>query len=100
MSSEKGMFELLMDFSFEELATPRMMKLLYGVHLLLGLVVAVGVVLNGFRASTADGLLMLILSAVGLSFWVLYVRVVLEVLVTVLRIAEKAARLVDLAGRQ
>jgi len=100
MSSEKGMFELLMNFSFEELATPRMMKLLYGVHLLLGLVVAVGVVLNGFRASTADGLLMLILAALGLGFWVLYVRVVLEVLVTVFRIAENTARLVGLAGRQ
>jgi hypothetical protein len=100
MASEKGMVEVLMNFSFEELATPRMMKVLYGVHLLLGLVVAVGVILNGFRVSTADGLLMLILAAVGLGFWVLYVRVVLEVLVTVFRIAENAARLVDLAGRQ
>ena len=100
MASEKGMVEALMNFSFEEMATPRMIKVLYAVHLLLGLVVAVGAILNGFRVSTADGLLMLILAAVGLGFWVLYVRVVLEVLVTIFRLAENTARLVDLAGRQ
>lgn len=43
---EKGLFENLTDFSFERMVTPRMLKLLYGLHLLLGLIVAIGLPLT------------------------------------------------------
>ncbi len=91
MENEKGVIEGLMDFSFSVLVTSRMTKLLYGLHLFLGLVVAVAVVLNGFRVSTDQGLLMLILAMLGLAFWVLYLRVLLEVLVVVFRMGEDLA---------
>ena len=38
---ENGLMENLMDFSFQRLVTPRLLKMLYGVHLLIGLVAAV-----------------------------------------------------------
>ncbi len=91
MENEKGVIEGLMDFSFTALVTARMAKFLYGLHLLLGLVVAVAVVVNGFHVSTDQGLLTLILAIVGLAFWVLYLRVLLEVLVVVFRMGENLA---------
>ena len=99
MAGEKGNIEALMDFSLSEYLTPRMMKLLYALHLLVGLVVAIGAVLSSFRASTAEGLLMLILAAIGLFFWILYVRVVLELIVVVFRMGADLARIAESAGR-
>jgi hypothetical protein len=83
---EKGLFENLMDFSFQHMATPRMLKLLYGLHLMLGLIVAIGFTFNGFKTTTADGLLALIESVAGLSLWVIYCRVVVELLAVIFRI--------------
>ena len=58
---ENTLIENLMDFSFERLVTPRMLKLLYSVHLLIGLIAAVWFVFSGFQTSTSNGLLALIL---------------------------------------
>jgi hypothetical protein len=41
MPEAKGMWEELMDFSFRTYATPRMLKFLYAMHLLVGLVAGV-----------------------------------------------------------
>ena len=38
MPEAKGMCEGLMDFSFRRYATPRMLKFLYAMHLLVGLI--------------------------------------------------------------
>ena len=56
-------------------------------------------VLSGFRESTAQGLLLLILGAVGLIFWTLYVRVLLEVLIAVFRLAENVSRIANRSGQ-
>ena len=70
----KGFFESLLDFSFRDLVTPQSLALLYGLHLLAGLIAAVVLVVNGFRDSTSQGLLMLVIGIVGFFFWTLYVR--------------------------
>ena len=41
---EKGLMGNLMDFSFQRMVTPRMLKMLYSLHLLLGLIIATGFV--------------------------------------------------------
>jgi uncharacterized protein DUF4282 len=85
---EKGLIESLMDFSFQRMVTPRMLKTLYGLHLLLGLIIAIGFVFKGFQTSTSDGLLALILGVAGLSFWIVYCRIIVEVLAVVFRAGE------------
>jgi hypothetical protein len=92
MAEEKGLFESLMDFSFRQCITARYVKLLYALHLLLGLVVAIWMVFNGFQISTPQGLLVLLLAVVGYFFWILYVRMTLEFLITVFRTADNIAR--------
>ena len=97
MAEETEFFESLMDFSFQECMTKKYAKLLYALHLLLGLIVAIWCVFNGFQVSTSQGLLVLLLAIVGLFFWILYVRVTLEILVAILRTADNIARV---SGRE
>jgi FtsH-binding integral membrane protein len=87
----KGFFECLLDFSFREWVTPRSLTFIYGLHLLAGLIAAVVLVANGFRDSTSQGLLMLVISIVGFFFWTLYVRILLETLQAIFRIADAAS---------
>jgi hypothetical protein len=84
---EDGLIENLMDFSFQRLATPRMLKLLYGVHLLIGLIAAVWFVFTGFQTSTSNGLLALILGVPAMLLWIVYCRIAVELLAAVFRAA-------------
>jgi hypothetical protein len=83
---EKNLAESLMDFSFQRAVTPRMLKMLYGLHLLLGLIIAIVFTFNGFKATKADGLVALIESVAGMSLWVIYCRVAVELIAVIFRI--------------
>lgn len=85
MPRENGLIENLMDFSFQRLVTPRMLKMLYGVHLLIGLVAAVWFVFSGFQTSTSNGLLALILGIAAMLLWIVYCRIVVELLAGIFR---------------
>jgi uncharacterized protein DUF4282 len=91
MPEAKGIWDGLMDFSFRLYATPRMLKFLYAVHLLAGLVAAVAWVVVSFQQAPVQGLLALLAALVGFFFWILYCRVVLEVLAAVFRVAAAIA---------
>ncbi len=91
MPVAKGMWEGLMDFSFRVYATPRMLKFLYALHLLIGLIAAVAWVVLAFQQAPVQGLLALLGALVGYFFWILYCRVILEVLGAVFRIADAIA---------
>lgn len=82
---EKGILENLMDFSFEQLVTPRILKMLFGLHLLAGLIAATWLVFSQFQTSIPNGLLALILSLAGLALWIVYCRVLVELLAVVFR---------------
>jgi glucose dehydrogenase len=69
MAGDKGFFEILLDFSFQHSLTQKYAKLLYALHLLLGLVVAIWQVFNGFQISQSQGLLVLLLAVVGYFLW-------------------------------
>jgi hypothetical protein len=92
MSEQKGFFETLMDFSFQHFMTARYAKLLYALHLFVGLIVVIWQVFNGFQVSTAQGLLVLLLAVLGYFFWMLYVRIALEILVTAFHTADTIVR--------
>ena len=91
MPVAKGMWEGLMDFSFRAYATPKMLKFLYAMHLLVGLIAAVVWVVVSFQQAPVQGLLALLGALVGYFFWILYCRVTLEVLAAVFRIADAIA---------
>src|SRR5580704_3546955 len=91
MPEAKGMWEDLMDFSFRAYATPKMLKFLYAMHLLVGLIAAVVWVVVSFQQAPVQGLLALLGASLGYFFWILYCRVTLEVLAAVFRIADAIA---------
>ena len=91
MPEAKGIWEGLMDFSFRTWATPRMLKFLYALHLLVGLIAAVAWVVLSFQQAPVQGLLALLAAIVGYVFWMLYCRIVLEVLAAIFRMAEAIA---------
>jgi len=82
---ENTLIENLMDFSFQRLVTPRMLKMLYSVHLLIGLIATVWLVFSGFQTSTSNGLLALILGVPAMLLWIVYCRIVVELLAAVFR---------------
>jgi len=85
---ENGLIENLMDFSFRRMVTPSMLKMLYSVHLLIGLVAAVWCVFSGFQTSTSNGLLALILGVPAMLLWIVYCRIAVELLAAVFRAAQ------------
>ena len=91
MPEAKSMWEGLMDFSFRVYATPKMLKFLYALHLLVGLVAAVAWVVVSFQQAPVQGLLALLAAVVGYFFWILYCRVILEVLAAVFRMSAAIA---------
>ena len=91
MPEAKGMLEGLMDFSFRLYATPRMLKFLYALHLLMGLIAGVAWVVLAFQQTPVQGLIALLSASVGYFLWILYCRVVLEVLAAVFRMPDAIA---------
>jgi hypothetical protein len=87
MPEARGMWEGLFDFSFRVYATPKMLKFLYGLHLLVGLVAAVTWVVLAFQQAPVQGLLALLGALVGYFFWILDCRVIIEVLAALFRVA-------------
>lgn len=88
MPEAKRISEGLMDFSFRVYVTPRMLKFLYALHLLVGLVAAVAWVVLAFQQAPVQGLLAILAALLGYFFWILYCRVALEVLAVLFHIAE------------
>ena len=89
--NSSGMWEGLMDFSFRRFTTPRMLKFLYAIHLLAGLIAGVAWVVLAFQKAPVQGLVALLGVLVGYSLWILYCRVTLEVLAAVFRIMNAVA---------
>ena len=87
MPEAKGMWEGLSDFSFRVYATPKMLKFLYALHLLVGLIAVVAWVVLAFQQAPVQGLLALIAGLVCYFFWILYCRVILEVLAALFRVS-------------
>jgi hypothetical protein len=91
MPEAKGMWEGLMDFSFRVYATPKMLRFLYALHLLVGLIAGVAWVVTAFQQAPVQGLLALLAALFGYFVWFLYCRVAIEILAAVFRMADAIA---------
>lgn len=88
MPEEKNFFAGLFDFSFGQSLTRRIVKLLYVVSLLAGGVTVVACVVLGMQQSPAQGLIALVAGVAALFVGILIVRLLLELALVILRIAE------------
>ena len=95
MEEPQGFFTTLFDFSFAEFIVPKILKVLYGLGILGAAIVAIGFIVNGFGAGVLGGIVMLILSPVIFVIGVILVRVYLEVVMVLFRIADNTAKMVQ-----
>jgi hypothetical protein len=92
MPDEKNVLAGLFDFSFSYLLTRRIAKLLYVIAILSGGITVVACVVLGMQRSPAQGLINLVAGIVALFVGTLVVRLLLELSLVVLRIAEGIER--------
>ena len=88
MPDDKNFFAGLLDFSFQQQLTRRIVKLLYIIGILAGGIAVVTCVVLGFQRSPAEGLINLVAGIVALFVGTLVVRLLLEVCLVILRIAD------------
>ena len=88
MPDEKNFFAGLFDFSFNSLITRQLVKLLYIISILGGGIAVVACFVLGMQHSPAEGLINLVVGIVALFVGVLVVRVLLELALVILKIAE------------
>jgi hypothetical protein len=88
MPDEKNVLAGLFDFSFNYSLARRIAKLLYVIAILSGGITVVACVVLGMQQSPAQGLINLVAGIVALFIGTLVVRLLLELSLVVLRIAE------------
>lgn len=91
-----GFLGTLFDFSFSEFLTPKIIKILYAIGLVLAAIGALVFIGAGFHRGAGAGVIFLIISPVVFLLCALGVRIYLEILLVLFRIA---GRVDDIASR-
>jgi len=90
----KGFLGSLFDPSFDELITPRIIKVLYILFMIAIGLFALLVVVSAFAQDTAIGVVTLfVLAPLGALLYLILVRVYLELIVVIFKIRESAERI-------
>ncbi len=89
----KGFLASLLDFSFASFITPKLIRLLYLVGFLAGLLAAIAAITTAFNFNSGLGILILLLSPLIFLLTLSYTRVVLELVVIFFRMEEHLRRL-------
>jgi len=92
MPDDKNFFAGLFDFGFNHSLVRRLVKLLYVIAIVFGGITVVACVVLGYQQSPAQGLINLVAGVVALFVGVLLTRLLLELALQVLRIAEGIER--------
>lgn len=94
---DTSFFGALFDFTFANLITGRIIRVLYALGLLLAALMALVIIGSGFTQGVMTGILFLILGPLVFLISALYLRVILEVLIVMFRIAENVQKIADRA---
>jgi len=98
---EKGFFGSLFDLSFSSLVTTKVIKVLYVLSMIIIGLSALVFIGAAFAESVAAGLFVLVIVAPLVALlYLIYARVILEVIIVLFRILETNVQLVDLTRAQ
>ncbi len=95
MEEQKGFLGALFDFSFSDFITIKLIKILYILGIIFSGIAAIMVIVNGFNISAGAGIIFLILSPLFFLLYVILVRVWLEIIIVIFRIAENTKQMVE-----
>lgn len=94
MEETKGFFTNLFDFSFSKFIVPQIIKILFGIGIFGSAIVALKFIVTGFQAGAFLAILAIIVSPVVFVVSVILVRVYLEVVMVLFRIADNTSKMV------
>lgn len=97
-SGPSGFFGALFDFSFSHFVTTRIIKVLYVLGIIAVAVWALSLVAGAFRMGGAAIIPMLLLAVIGFFVGIIYLRIVLEFIMIVFRIADNTSAIVHNTG--
>lgn len=95
MDQPSNFIQTLFDFSFDEFVTTKIVKILYGIGIILAAIGTLALIVNGFGNSFGRGLLTLLISPVVFIVYTILARVVLETIIVMFRIAENVEKIAD-----
>ena len=95
MQEKKGFLGALFDFSFSEFITIKLIKILYILGIIFSTIVAIIFIVSGFNISTGVGIIFLILSPIIFLLYVILIRIWLEIIIVVFKIAENTKQLAE-----
>lgn len=81
-------FNTLFDFPFTEFITIKIVKVLYGIGILIAGVAAIGFIISAFESAAIWGILALLVSPIIFIIYTVLFRVWLEVVIVLFRISE------------
>jgi hypothetical protein len=94
----KGFVAALMDLTFTEFITTRIIKLLYVLEVIACLLASVGLIVSGLRGGFVGTIIGIVLAPIVFVIGVICARVGLEVVIVMFRIAENTSEVVRLQG--
>jgi hypothetical protein len=89
----KSILEDLLDFDFKNLITVRVIKVLYIISIIIAVLLALCIVIDGFTDSFFWGLIKLIIAVISFFVVVIYSRILLELVVVIFKISDDIAKL-------
>ena len=95
MQEKKGFLGALFDFSFSEFITIKLIKTLYILGIIFSTIMAIIFIVSGFNISTGVGIIFLILSPIFFLLYVIVIRIWLEIIIVIFKIAENTKQLAE-----
>ena len=92
---QSGFFESLMDTRFDNLITPKLVRFLYIVGMVVLVIGALAWIIAGFANSAGTGILFLILAPLGALVYLIVLRLYLELVVVAFKIREAADQIAE-----
>jgi len=97
---DKGFFGSLFDFSFSEFITPRIIKLLFVLAIIIAAIFALFMLVAGIAGGGAEAFLAIIGAPLLFLLYVIMARVWLEVIMVMFRIADNTDKLAERGDNQ
>jgi Domain of unknown function (DUF4282) len=98
-NTQRGFFESLMDTRFDSLITPKLIRFLYVISIIILAVGTIVVIIAAFADKAGSGVLALILAPIFALIYLIVIRLWLELIVVTFKIRDAAESIADNTGR-
>jgi uncharacterized membrane protein len=95
VSTQRGFLESLMDTRFDSLITPKLVRFLYVIGMIVLAIGAIAWVIAGFANSAGTGVLFLVLAPLVALVYLIVIRLYLELIVVAFKIRDAAEQIAD-----